>query len=306
MSKVYAGIVVLALWAGATQAGEEAKVAADKLMAESPYSLFSVEHEIKAGYAYMFGADAHFAGEDTSIDEQAASFEYVATMKNNGSPHLRVGAGWDRYSFGVGRGIPIPNTLQSVNLIVGTDFSVGDNWLFRAEFAPGFYSDFAEVTGRDFNVPMQFGFSYLVNDRLQWVAGVQIDPWASWWILGGAGVRWQFADQWVLNLVVPTPRLEFQASDALTLWAGADMRGGTYRVGDKYGEGWDRGNLNGALVEYREVRAGAGFSWEICPSFSLEAEGGYVLGRQFDFHRTNVKIGTDGAPYAAISAEAKF
>jgi hypothetical protein len=39
------------------------------------------------------------------------------------------------------KGAPLPNTLQSLALVVGADFQFGDAWLFRLELQPGFYGD---------------------------------------------------------------------------------------------------------------------------------------------------------------------
>ena len=67
--------------------------------------------------------------------------------------------------------------------------------------------------------------------------------------------RWRTSS---LRPTVPRPRIEYKASEGVTLFAGCEFRGGSYRVAEDFGEGLDREELNGALVDYREYRAGAG------------------------------------------------
>ena len=72
---------------------------------------------------------------------------------------LRLGAQWERYSFGYpDGGQQLPNTLQSVNAIVGLDTRLGDSLLIRFEAQPGFYGTaFDHLDGNAFNIPFVLG-----------------------------------------------------------------------------------------------------------------------------------------------------
>ena len=121
------------------------------------------------------------------------------------------------------------------------------------------------------------------------------------------GIRWKIAPQWVLNMVLPRPRLEYLLSDNLTLFAGADIKANTFRVSDNFGDSHGDRSLNNAWLTYDEVRAGAGAEWKLNSSISLSIEGGYVPWRQFDFHRTEVRYHYEsGAPYGAIWLHGEF
>ena len=73
-------------------------------------------------------------------------------------------------------------------------------------------------------------------------------------------MRWKFAPQWVLNAVLPTPRLEYAATHNITLFAGGDIKANTFRVDDRFGlRNGDR-SLNNAWLSYEELRAGAGLN----------------------------------------------
>jgi hypothetical protein len=126
-------------------------------------------------------------------------------------------------------------------------------------------------------------------------------------VLPGGGVRWKFAPKWVLNAVLPTPRLEYQCSRNFTLFAGADLKTNTFRVDHRFGDSHDDSRLNNALVSYSEVRIGSGFEWKASSSFTITAEGGYLPYRNFDFYRADVRYHSEqGAPYASIALHGAF
>jgi hypothetical protein len=126
-------------------------------------------------------------------------------------------------------------------------------------------------------------------------------------VLPGGGIRWKFAPQWVLNAVLPTPRLEYELSRNTTLFVGADIKANTFRVDDHFGDSHEDTALNNAWLSYEEVRTGAGLEWKINSSLTLTIEGGYAPYRQFDFHRTEVRYHNEsGAPYGTIMFHGEF
>ena len=89
---------------------------------------------------------------------------------------LRFGVDAERNSFGLpDRSLALPNTLQSVNAIIGADIAVNDKILIRAELHPGIYSDFVDVNGSDFDMPVQIGGTYLWSKDFQLIFGLQND-----------------------------------------------------------------------------------------------------------------------------------
>jgi hypothetical protein len=264
-----------------------------------------IAQEFSAKYSFAFGSQAYTGGGNFgSISEQYNKVHYVISPQVEEGILLRIGAEWERFSFGVPSGTPLPNTLQSTALVIGTDITLSDQWFLRMEITPGIYSDFRDISFDDVNMPFVIGASYVVDQRLLWVLGLSINPRreSPFPVLPGAGVRWQFADQWVLNFILPEPRLEYLATPGLTLFAGGEMKGGTFQVSDSYVVP----ALNNATLDYTEYRLGGGLEWKVNPSISVEVQGGYVVDRDFKFHRNDVKIETDPAPYAQIGLKATF
>jgi hypothetical protein len=273
---------------------------------EEPYK-FSAEFTIEQ--AYLGGADVQRGGRHVDdFDEYYSNILFVYTPRVQFGI-LRLGAQWERYSFGFPNGgQQLPNTLQAINSIVGFDTKFSDSILVRFEAQPGFYgTTFEHFDGDSFNVPFVLGGTYIYSPEVQLVLGVGVNFQSRFPVLPGGGIRWKFAPSWVLNAVLPTPRLEYQASRNLTLFAGADIKANTFRTDDHFGDSHGDTGLNSAWLSYEEVRAGVGAEWKINSSLSLSIEGGYVPWRQFDFHRTEVRYHHEsGAPYGAIMLHGAF
>lgn len=220
---------------------------------------------------------------------------------------LRLGGAWERFSFSNRGGNPLPNTLQSYGAIVGLDTRLGESILLRLEVKPGFYVAGGRAGSHSFNAPALVGGSYLYSENLQFILGVQINPDSKYPVIGGPGLRWKFAPGWTLNAVLPSPRLEYAPSKALTLYAGANLLGGTFRTDSRYGSARGDARLNRAVLSYSEVRTGGGFIWELRPGTKLEVEAGAVVKREYDFHRADARwTARDVAAYGGLSLSASF
>jgi len=247
--------------------------------------------------------------------------DYVVSPQVTDSVLLRFGVDAERNSFSLPNNAPLPNTLQSVNAILGADLAFGDKIIVRVEAHPGVFSDFTEITGSDFDMPVQIGGTYLYSKDLQFIFGIQIDLKSNFPLIGLPGVRWQFADKWVLDAIPPKPRLEYELSPAVTLYTGLDILSGTYHLNDQFGTyhghaGGNTSDLNGNIVDFTELRAGVGFTWKFLPNLTLDVSGGYMPYRDFDIHQDKIGFNPDetsfhnnvgdGAPYAEAGISGSF
>jgi hypothetical protein len=221
---------------------------------------------------------------------------------------LRIGAEWERFSFGLPDDAPLPDTLQSVSLVMGLDMQFSDSIIVRAEGQPGVYNTEFDNLGYDnFNFPFLIGGTYIYSPNLQLVLGVSVDIERKYPVLPAAGIRWKIAPQWLLDAVLPTPRLEFEMSKAVSLYVGANVKQTNYRVADDFGDANGIPRLNHAILTYSEVRTGAGVDWKISPIITATGEVGYQPYRNFDFYRADVRYHQDGgAPYGMISFHGAF
>jgi Domain of unknown function (DUF6268) len=219
---------------------------------------------------------------------------------------LRLGAEWERFSFGFSDQAPLPDTLQALSLVIGLDTQISDSILLRFQAQPGFYGT-DDFESQDVNVPFVIGGTYIYSPNLQFVLGIGVDIERKYPVLPGGGVRWKIARQWVLNAVLPTPRLEYQLNKDLTLYAGGTVKETNFRVSDDFGSTRGIPRLNQAVLTYGEIRTGAGADWKVSPVITLSAEAGYQPYRDFDFYRADVRYHQDGgAPYGTVSLHGEF
>jgi hypothetical protein len=267
---------------------------------------FSAEYNIEQTY---IGDSEVSRGRDTvrDFDESDTLVSFVLTPRVSIGV-LRLGAGYERFAFGFNDGGPLPDTLQAVNLIIGLDTQFSDSILIRIEAQPGLYgAGMDDLEWEDANLPFVIGGTYIYSPNLQFVLGIGVDVNRKYPVLPGGGIRWKFATQWVLNAVLPTPRLEYELNRQFTLYTGAVIKDETFRMSDRFGTAGGQPQLNRAVFNYTEVRTGIGFDWKIAPALTLTAEGGYLPYREFDFFRTNVRYHHDGgAPYGTISVHGAF
>ena len=263
--------------------------------------------EVEAGFSAV--ADSSFKGRSFrgEVNETDFGFRAVASKQWGGGPLFRAGFEWQRYDFGLPARAPLPDTMQSFAVVVGADFQIGEAWLFRLEATPGFYSGNTEFRFGSLNVPVLFGGSYFVSADLQFVAGVELDVNRKYPVLGALGLRWKFAPGFVLNAVLPNPRLEYSFSKTLTIYVGADIRETTYRMDSAFGRSRGRRKLDNAIVDYTQIRVGAGASWRVKAHLTLECEAGVVPVHDFNYHRAEVGVRSSGVPaYGGISLKAAF
>ena len=262
--------------------------------------------EYSAGVTYVGEADVRRGNKLVSnFDESDTMLHFVLTPRIKLGV-LRLGVEYERFSFGFPALTALPNTLQSANLVAGLDTQFSDSILVRFELDPGFYGT-NNLNADGLNVPFIIGGTYIYNPNLQFVVGISLDVERKYPILPGAGIRWKLQRQWVLDAVLPRPRLEFDPNKDIELYIGANIKETNFRVDDDFGDAHHIRRLNDSVLTYSEVRTGIGCDWKISPVVTLTAEAGYQPYRTFDFHRADVRYRENGsAPYGMISLHGAF
>ena len=190
------------------------------------------------------------------FDESDTILRYIATPRIS-LGILRLGAEWERFSFGLQNQSLLPNTLQYADLVLGLDTRFSDSILFRVEAHPGFYGT-NRVTWGQVNMPFIAGGTYIYNANLQFILGVSVDVEAKYPVIPAAGIRWKMTRDWVLNAVMPEPRIEYEASRSITVYAGANIKQTNFRMDEHFGDAQNNPELNNAVLSYSEIRTGLG------------------------------------------------
>ncbi len=266
-----------------------------------------VTHEINAKASYVDSAKTRLYHVSVgNISEVHSSIDYVLSPEVSKNFLPRFGISWERFGFDHSGTIPLPNTLQSAAVVVGFDSTLSEDWLLRFETKPGIYSDLKDVGFNDVNVPFIVGASWLVDNDLQVFAGISVDLFREYPVLPGVGVRWEFDEDWTLMLVPPEPRIIYSIDKNLQVYTGIDVKGINARVSNSFGSARGRSNLDNALLNLTEVRAGAGLAYKVMDSIALNLEGGYMIYRRYDFYRANFHLTSDPAPYVQLSVNGSF
>jgi hypothetical protein len=265
--------------------------------------------EYMAEDTYVGGGDVR-RGPNKSVrdfDENDSIVHLVFTPRTSLGV-LRFGAEWERFSFGLPDDAALPDTMQSVSMVMGLDMQFSDSIIVRAEGQPGVYdTEFDNLGWHNFNFPFLIGGTYIYSPNLQLVLGVSVDVERKYAVIPAAGIRWKIAPQWLIDAVLPTPRLEFEVKKDVSLYVGANMKQTSYRVDDDFGDANGIRKLDHAVLTYSEVRTGGGFDWKISRNVTFTGEVGYQPYRDFDFYRAEVRYyQDDGAPYGMISLDGAF
>ncbi len=243
------------------------------------------------------------------ITEIATSVKFVLSAQVHDNALLRLGVGWSGYFFNPSPKAPIPDSLQAENLEIGADIQVSPAILARIEALPGIYSNARDITGRNINVPFEVAASYFVSSDLIFLAGIYVDVNASTPVFPVVGVHWKISDKWIIEGIPPRPQLQYILSNKVTLFAGADLREQTYVVDNQFGTSKGVPQLNGAILEYNEIRAGAGLTWKVYKGVSLDIEGGCTPYRRFYYPHVaaGFKVKAEElVPYLRVGLSALF
>ena len=218
----------------------------------------------------------------------------------------QAGLEYQHQGFDSPPGALVPNRLDTLNVDIAVDTQWSKKDLLHIEGRPGLYTDFQGSGGNALNAPIDVGYTRVVSDSFQWVLGFNFNSWRSSRFLGAPGFRWQINDRWKVKAYMPTPDIEYSARPNLTLTLGGDFRGESYRLGPHFGDSIGQPGLNNALLDYREIRIGPGFSWNVRPLIEINFMVGYMEGRQFDFQNNGIVLDGSGGPFVSVAVHALF
>jgi Domain of unknown function (DUF6268) len=280
-------------------------------------ALKSVGDSSASALSYELNGESSFFGRGTAkssstdfgnITEISSSASFVLSAQVRDTVLLRLGVEWQRYSFAPSARDPVPDSVQGLDLAIGADLQITPALLLRIGAHPGIYSEFQGVSWQDFNVPFEIVGTYFVSSDLLFIGGVYVDVNSDFPVFPVIGVHWKVSDKWVIEGIAPRPQLQYLLSDTVTLFAGADVREATFRMSNQFGQERAMPKLDDAILNYFEIRAGAGVTMKLSKSVNLDFEGGCTPYRRFEYPRADgFKVKSeDLTPYLRIGLSAKF
>jgi hypothetical protein len=215
---------------------------------------------------------------------------------------LRLGADYERFDFSIHNEDRLPNTLQSAAGVVALEYLVNDETAILLEARPGVYFQH-KVNSGSFDVPVNIAATIPIRDgSLYWIAGATYSGLDRYPVLPIGGVLWHINPKWDLRGYLPNPRLVYEYSDNVEIYAGGELGGGAYKTDNR---NIKPVKLSGGVLTYEEARVGAGVIWKAKP-VTLDFAAGYTVQSTFDYSRAGESFGTHPAPYVRLTARLDF
>lgn len=260
--------------------------------------------ELSAGnYSYSTKSDLLHAGVVGGVAIHHAEVSLSGRNELWTGLQLAYGLGYDTNLLLADATVPLPDKLTVLSVNLGLIHTINSEWTAAMFARPGFYSDFEHLGTRSLNAPLLLTANCTAGSDLRWTFALSYDRFSRYPLLPVLGVRWKFAPDWDLELGFPRTGVTWQANDRLALHLDAGFQGGSYRVTHTPAA---LPALAGTLLDYREIRAGAGLDFELADATTLSLDAGFVVNRRFDYHEGHYRLDGDAAGYLKISFRARF
>ena len=238
-----------------------------------------------------------------------AHFDFGVTGRTSLSPStiLLHGFAYARNTLDTSGAVILPDALEELTLSLGVQLRRSEQWSFAAYLRPGFYGDSLDLDSNSLNAPLLGMAIYSVSRDLSWIFGFSANAAADTPFLPIAGVRWQYAPDWTLNIGFPRAGVTWRRSDRLAFNAGATVQGGDYFVSESLGvpaPGISR--LARTWLEYREIRLGAGAEFALSAGVTLSVDAGLALDQRFDYFDRGYELKGDTPLFVALALKGRF
>jgi Domain of unknown function (DUF6268) len=231
-------------------------------------------------------------------------FTYDHRFLIKGNWYFRAGVEYERYDFG-GSDNGLPDHLQALYGHLALEYVIKDHAGIGVEANPGAYFQ-DDVSGNAFDVPGKAYVTFpLKKDKIFATVGFGWGQFQEPVVAPGGGITWLINDKLRLQAVFPKPALVYQPNDDWDLRAIGELNFIGARTGEVHTTE-RKLQLDNALVQYSEYRAGLQVRYSGLKPFTIIAGAGCTIRRNFDFFRDEQSKRTDPAPYIRIAAEAKF
>jgi hypothetical protein len=231
-------------------------------------------------------------------------FSYDHRFLIKGKIYFRVGIEYERYDFN-GTNNGLPDHLQGLYGHLALEYVVKDYPGAAIELDPGVYFQ-DHISGNAFDVPGKAFVSFpLKKDKIFATVGFGWGQFQDPVVAPGGGITWLINDKLRLQAVFPKPALVYQPNDDWDIRAVGELAFLGART-DQVHTTERKLQLDDALVQYSEYRAGLLIGYSGFKPLKLVVGAGASIRRNFDFFRVEQSKRTEAAPWIRIAAEAKF
>lgn len=247
-----------------------------------------------------------FLGEKTGGSESSnASANLFFPIPLNEKWLIPLGLGSQNISLNSVPRVPVPNRINTFNLTTSLGHRVNEDAMLMGIFSSTLYK-FSDVGGNDIGFSGAVTAMWRYSPSLTFRFGAMFSPDSDLQVLPMVGTDWQINEQWHLRLTLPEPRLIYYLAHRWRFHVGASVVGTTFRASNKLGTSIGLPHYNDALGTYRDIRIGAGASYQFDTMVGAEVEAGYSVSRQIDYTRIDEKVKFAPAPYLRVAVRINF
>ena len=262
-------------------------------------------------YAVGFGttaaSDLERGGVVGSVEVARYDFSFTGRTALGETTMLLHGLAWSSNRLDLTGPVLLPDRLDELTLSLGVQHRASPQWTLGAYLRPGFYGDSLDADADSFNAPLLATALYHASRELTWILGFSANAASDNPFIPIAGVRWQFAPAWTLNIGFPRAGFTWKASDTVSWHLGATVQGGDYYVSDGFGSPAPGiGRLTQTWLEYREIRAGLGAEVKLTGGVSLAVDAGVAVDQRFDYFDRGYELKGETPFFLRLAVQGRF
>ncbi|GIL00066.1 MAG: hypothetical protein BroJett029_42740 [Alphaproteobacteria bacterium] len=289
----------LALLAGILAAGSLAAQPASATFRPALLEAYS------AGFSATARNDLDRGGPAGRVAVARADLSFTGRTALSEATTVLHGLAWASNRLDLTGPVRLPDQLDEVTLSLGLQHRASPQWSLGAYLRPGFYGDTLDTDG--FNAPLLATAMYHASRDLSWIFGFSANAASDNPFIPIAGVRWQFAPEWTLNIGFPRAGIAWKSSEAVTWHLGATVQGGAYYVGEDFGAPTPAtGRLARTWLEYREIRTGLGAEVALSAGVTLAADIGVAVDQRFDYFDRGYKLKGETPLFLRLAIQGRF
>ena len=172
--------------------------------------------------------------------------------------------------------LQLPDQVVAVVIDTGWTWRYVDGRAFQLRVMPGIYSDFEEVDGDMFSMPLSGAMIKSFNPRLSGILGLQYRPGFERKVMPVVGVDWEMADYLRLEAGLPESRLAYFAGRDWTTYLGLDWRSTSFALREK-------GSFNRKQITLEDFRIYWGLTYRVSDELYVKGELGRAVSRSIQF-----------------------
>lgn len=260
-----------------------------------------------AGFSATADSDLERGGQVGSVAVARYDLSFTGRTALGQSTTLLHGLAWASHRLDLTGPVLLPDRLDELTLSLGVQHRASPTWSLGAYLRPGFYGDSLDADADSFNAPLLATAMYTVSRELTWIFGFSANAASDNPFIPIAGVRWQFAPDWTLNIGFPRAGVSWKQRDTVTWHLGATVQGGDYYVADGFGSpAPGLGRLTRTWLEYREIRAGLGAEIKLAEGVTLNADAGVAVDQRFDYFDRGYELKGGNPAFLRLAVQGRF